>query len=405
MKQIHIYASVVATALICSAAQASDDYEVVIQKDQDIITEPVYYAFRKTNVTGSIVYPDPEAKSHVVYGTLKDPSKSVDLAQFPALRRNKGLSKRVSEYTQLFASTDEEVLLKKLNGETLNDKEKNDIASARVPHKVGTYCTGTLFFIVERQKPSKPASKRIKGFFSKPSEQERLDEKVGQLTGPLVIKVTDQRNCMRAGSKTARLSRGAERSRREQQDFDRAIQESLLHGEREKAERAERARQESEDLSQAQAESADEALAAERAKVKNLAAELADAEGRMRTSQALVQQLETELANLSFEARTRLAEMSSLSMEERRQAAEKEAFIKGQMTLIEQELQGAKEDLKNNRAAWEAAKEKLAATERQLELEKGKREAMHRQLIEERNKRVLTIIKERTQETLGLGAD
>ena len=192
MKKKKSYAHVLSALVLCSwvavsfsaepESPAKDDYQIFIQKGSDS-TPDFFYAFHKTNITGGTVYAEGPS---TLYQELQNNRKEVSLDMFPALTRSASLSDRATKFTRLFVSKNATALLQVLNNEA-DSQQKKLVASAKVPQKVGGYCTGSLTFFVMQKNDT------------------------------LSIKVSDQRKCMRSGSGEARLARTAERERKQQQ--------------------------------------------------------------------------------------------------------------------------------------------------------------------------------------------
>lgn len=323
MKKKKSYAHVFSVMVICSwvavsvsaepESPAKDDYQVFIQKGSDS-TPDFFYAFHKTNITGGTVYSEGPSD---LYQELQDKRKEVSLDTFPALKRSASLSDRATKFTRLFVSKNATALLATLTNQA-DAQQKKLVVSAKVPQKVGGYCTGSLTFFVTQKDDT------------------------------LSIKVSDQRKCMRSGSGEARLARTAElerkrqqakeaREAREAQDFINNLKKQVIF------------------------------YAAETKKATN---DIAEKTRELKLAKEALQRAETQATNVAQNASTVIGDvvdMGAVSQEEALREKEKQVYeLSNKATLLEQEIAAAREREKQAKESELKAKNELQIKKKSL---------------------------------------
>lgn len=184
IKRKNYYAQLLSVVALCSWTSLSlaenDDYTVTIYRGANLPGK-IWYGFFKTNVTGKKILSRPLENLPWFEELPSDSdSKIVPMDRFPALKRDPWVAKRLTQYTRLFVSIDEQALRRVLNGFP-GEGDKEIVVSARVPQKLGSYCSGKLGCIVNKNKKDK-----------------------------LFIKFDDQRICTREGSDETKTRRDLE---------------------------------------------------------------------------------------------------------------------------------------------------------------------------------------------------
>lgn len=172
---------------------SKDSYEIIITAEENVggsyeiagkVVPPFYFALCKTNLSGSEVYTT--NVDVLPYTGQIQPISTVDSEKGAAERREEKLTARATKYTRLLISTDKDALQAKIKNEANSDQKKK-IVSKMVPPKIGSYCSGTITFIVKRDKKGKlsiqvddkrtctlfkePISKKIKQVFKKGTQE------------------------------------------------------------------------------------------------------------------------------------------------------------------------------------------------------------------------------------------
>lgn len=133
MKSTSFYIVFLWIILAWSTTQAGDECTLIIRRGESLGDALLYYTFCKTYTSKETknVYFDRKATTNIT--TLNQPMQVIDPSQFSAFNRGTHTEELAFiEKICLFASTNQEILLKRLNGESLDATEKTQIASVNV---------------------------------------------------------------------------------------------------------------------------------------------------------------------------------------------------------------------------------------------------------------------------------
>lgn len=318
MKKKKSYAHVFSVMVICSwvavsfSAQpeipAKDDYQVFVNNETGVTD--IYYAFHKTNLSGSEVLQGGSWKIQPL-----DPGETkVSFIDFPALKRSEKLSDRATKITRFFISKNKQALAAVIDNQA-NEEQKKAVVSVRVPQKTTGYCTGSLTFFVIQQ------------------------------NNTLTVKISDLRKCMRSGSEDAQLARKTQAQRKQQQAEQAQQAKEARETQRHIKELAEIIKVETEAAKEAQKE-----VAKKKKELETVTKQLRELKKQTSSAEENAQNVVQDVIEVGIDQEAALRGKQAEAMELSRQAV-----------LLEQQLVEARSSAELARQREEQAKQNLKA--------------------------------------------